>query len=235
MNTELLDLWASNKMRYVPDFPDDEPACEFAEEMAYIRQFLSPAELRGLAHGLGVSPDSLDALGAAWSGKRKAWAFPMLDADGATIGVRLRATDGAKWAITGSKQGLFYDAALLTAELDRVLYVCEGPTDTAAMLTMGYPAVGRASCNGQAVQVLGLCKRVGARRLVIVADNDTAKEKRDGSAFYPGREGAEKMAKETGLPFKLVVPPAKDIRAWLNDGASRDAFAVLERQMIWRK
>lgn len=233
MSTDLLSLWTELRIPYVVALAED--LTDFAEEMRYMRQFLSPGELGGLAERLGVSRDSLDAIGAAWSGKYCAWAFPMRDGEGEIVGVRLRSEDGSKWAITGSRQGLFYDADMLTSEGDKILYVTEGPTDTAAVLTLGLPAAGRASCNGQAEQIFILCKARGFRRFVVIADNDTAKEKRDGTAFYPGREGAEKMAKEVGLPFKMILPPAKDIRAWVNEGATAATLATLERQMIWRK
>jgi len=215
--------------------PPDEECFDFAEEMGFLRSLTSRDELQGLADGLGVSLDSVDAIGAAWRGRSRAWAFPMRDGDGSIVGVRLRAMSGDKWAITGSKQGMFYDADMLDAGTERVLYVCEGPTDTAAMLTMGFQTAGRASCNGQADQIRALCKRFGFRKLVAVADNDPAHEKRDGAIFYPGRDGALKMLKECGMPFKALIPPAKDVRAWLRDGATVDAVRCLERQMIWRK
>ena len=98
-----------------------------------------------LAGKLGVSAASLDALAPAADFIAKAFAFPMRDGHGKVVGIRYRAMDGSKWSKTGSAQGLFYRADIQPC---RVISVCEGPTDTAAALTLGLSAVGRASCNG---------------------------------------------------------------------------------------
>lgn len=217
----------------MPDRPVGPPP-DFAQIMDALRYDTTRPMLSALAESLGVSISALDALDASWWAASKTWAFPMLDDTGKAVGVRLRNDKGRKWAIPGSKQGLFYDPRM-KASGDRVFYVCEGPTDTAALLTMGYPACGRASCAGQVDHVTGLCERLGFKRLIIVSDNDAAKVRHDGSLWYPGAEGARALADACGMPYKIVLPPAKDIRQWLRDGATRAAFDCIERQQLWRK
>jgi len=83
--------------------------------------------LTDFATALGVSTTSLVAVGAAWAAPRAAWAFPMCDGYGNIVGIRLRNERG-KFAVRGSKQGIF----LADVPAQKTLFVCEGPTDTAA-------------------------------------------------------------------------------------------------------
>lgn len=69
------------------------------------------------------------------------------------------------------------------------------------------------------------------RDVVIMSDRDEAKERPDGSVFYPGQEGAAILAKAI-LPVvrsvKIVKPPfCKDVRAWLNAGATHEAVEAV--------
>lgn len=63
--------------------------------------------LDGLGTSLGVDTDALKSIGCAWASPYNAWAFPMKDAKGNVIGIRLRREDGSKFAVKGSKSGLF--------------------------------------------------------------------------------------------------------------------------------
>ena len=170
-----------------------------------------------LAKDLGVSVASLARLGIGWSAEHAAWTFPMSDADGFVTGIRLRAPDGRKWAVTGSRDGLFVPRDL--AFDDRVL-VCEGPTDTAALLDLGFEAVGRPSCAGGKHLVCELAQRHKVPEVVIVADNGG-----------PGVRGAESLASTLILycpAVRIIYPPdgISDARAWVQAGATYDA--VLE-------
>src|SRR5439155_12311592 len=84
---------------------------------------------------LGLSATSLLRLGVGWSAPYRAWAFPMRDAGGAIRGIRLRTVAGKKFCVRGSKDGLFIPEE--SAAVGPLL-VCEGPTDTAALLDMGF-------------------------------------------------------------------------------------------------
>jgi hypothetical protein len=171
------------------------------------------AALEDHARSLGVTPESLRAVGAVWAPEHRAWAFPMRDDDLAPIGIRLRAEDGRKWAVRGSRAGLIYGRRESPVE---TLVVCEGPTDTAAAITLGLWAVGRPSCRGQEDLIRALVRRVRPREIVIVADSDG-----------PGREGARALAKALRCPCRLFSPPFKDLRLWLRHGATPEAFHAL--------
>ena len=112
---------------------------------ALIRQWTATTEAKevaGLAGGLGVSVSSLGELACCWAAPHRAWAFPMRDGYGEILGIRLRSESGQKWAVTGSRQGIF----LPISRLESTVWICEGPTDTAAALTLGLSALGRPSC-----------------------------------------------------------------------------------------
>ena len=183
------------------------------------------ADIESLAVGLGVTPGSLRRLGIAWAGPHRAWAFPMFDARRAIIGLRLRAEDGRKWAVAGSRNGLFWPDGLAGAG---PLLVCEGPTDTAALLDLGYDAIGRPCCTGAVEMVIEVVRRLRRGDVVVVADADT-----------PGIEGAGRLARaltEVGRRPKVIRPLwAKDARAWVQAGATRTVVdAAINNAMHWR-
>src|SRR6516162_8980751 len=78
--------------------------------------------LAAFAATLGLSAQSLVAIGAAWAAPHSAWAFPMCDGYGNVIGIRLRNERG-KFAVRGSRQGIF----LAAVPAQKTLFVCEGP------------------------------------------------------------------------------------------------------------
>jgi DNA primase len=87
--------------------------------------------------------------------------------------------------------------------------VCEGPTDTAVALDMGFAAVGRPNCNSKVKMTV---RYVGRRQVTIIADNDIA-----------GIDGAKSLARELagrGRKVRIIVPPlgVKDLRDWKNKG-----------------
>ena len=187
--------------------------------------------LQGLAKSLGVSTAALVDLQAVWFESHSAWAFPMRGGDGKVIGIRLRAIDGRKWSRRGSREGLFYAERIPE---DRTAVICEGPTDTAAAITMGLWAVGRPSCMGGIEHLKALARRFRLQYAVIVGDNDPPKPRPQGGYWQPGLEGARRLMSSLKLPCKLLIPPAKDIRAWLQAGATRDDFEALAKQQDWR-
>lgn len=209
----------------------EKPIHDFTQLAAQQRHAISWSRVCKHAEELGVTPESLDALAIGYDLAKEAYAFPMFDADEKIIGIRLRNVTGRKWAITGSRVGLFYDR--LIPPSNRTAYICEGPTDTAAMITLGFWAVGRAACLGQAEQLKALLRRLGVNKIVVVADNDDPKTGPRGE-FYPGREGAEKLITDLKIQAKMILPPAKDIRAWLKNGATKNDVLYLENQQAWR-
>lgn len=75
------------------------------------------ARLQSYAAALGVSEESLRRLGATHAPPHRALAFPMRDADGKVIGIRLRGDNGGKWAVKGSNgSGMFFDDNLSSGD-----------------------------------------------------------------------------------------------------------------------
>lgn len=186
----------------------------------------SPMQIQELSLELGVSANSLDRLQACYSHKDKAYAFPMRDGDDSIIGIRLRNDKAEKWAVKGSRQGLFVPRC----ETQKLVYLCEGPTSTAAALTLGFYAIGRPNCNSGDDLVKATLKRLGIYRAVIVADND---EKENG--LTPGLTGALKLKKYLGISSVIWMPEQKDIRKFLNDGGTKAMIESQIKGMIWTK
>ena len=177
----------------------------------------APERLERFAEALGVSADSLRRLGVGYMVKRRAWGFPMRDASGEVTGARLRLATGKKLSIRGGKEGLFILSGI---EPGGRLMIAEGPSDTAALLTLGFACVGRPSCTGGVKHLVALAQRLKPEEVVIVADGDE-----------PGQRGAERLA--TALlayapAVRIITPPAKDAREWVRGGATRaDVEAVI--------
>lgn len=193
--------------------------------------------LDGLAVELGVDVDALARLQPRYGQHARgdetewAWAWPMRDGGGRMVGIRLRNSDGEKWAVKYSRQGLFYDTSITSAEEVMVL---EGPTDTSAAMTLGFTAVGRPSCMGCHEELKALFKRWRTRRMIVVADNDSPKKRPDGSVWYPGRDGAIRLVKAMGVEYRMLMTPPKDIRKWVCQGATRKQVDDVIDMLIWR-
>lgn len=195
-----------------------EPVSGFLDIDAILRRWSMdtfPAEISRLGEMLGVSARSLTWLGVAWSKQHNAWAFPMRDGAGKAVGIRLRAEDGAKWAVTGSHQGLFIPSYISG---DGPLLMPEGPTDTAALMDLGFDVIGRPSCSGGVREIRAYLK--GHRRdVVIVADADKA----DKNGVKAGERGAESLAAALteAKSVKIIYPlKGKDARQWKSLGAT---------------
>ena len=178
----------------------------------------TPSTLAFFAQELGLSVAALTAAGAAWAAPHAAWAFPMRDGHGNILGIRLRNEHG-KFAVRGSKQGIF----IANVPSQPTLFVCEGPTDTAAAVELGLFAVGRPNCccGGSDIKIFARLHQ--CHRVVVVSDNDK-----------PGLDGARKVGGEIGLPFAVVVPPAKDLREFLNLGGTRGMIENTLKGTVWR-
>lgn len=192
-------------------------------------------ETVSISETLGVSTESLTYVGV---GRAVGWlpgthSFPMRGEDGRIIGLRLRNVEGQKWAITGSRNGLFFDPGGLLAA--RTVYLCEGPTDQAALFDLGVYPVGRFSNSGGIDMLRSLLSRTKPD-VVIVSENDG----RDDCKFcehnyclacQPGKVGADMVA--AGLwgrvkSIKIIDPlKGKDVRAWKQHGATAQTLAAV--------
>lgn len=178
------------------------------EELAVKYQHQITSDLLETLSGfLGVTITSLKRLRAGWD--EAAYTFPMSNHFGNVIGIHRRFPDGRKVSVTGSKAGLFLPAELA----EGMMFICEGPTDTAAALDLGFNAIGRPNCNSLIEMTAGTVR--GRGEIVIIADNDHA-----------GRAGAGRLADILALhcnSVKIVCPPngIKDLRQWLHTGLDR--------------
>lgn len=200
---------------------DPEPKIDWAAKAEGFRQH---PRLRGkqieLAHSLGVSEASLNALGCGYDDSGKgSWTFPERDGNGKVIGISRRFRDGNKIAVPRSKRGIYFCEENL--KLSGPVYIVEGASDTAAGITMGMRMIGRPSNNGGRHHIAVLLKRLLEKepdlRVIVVGEND---EKEDGK--WPGREGAIRVAgsltENLERPIEWGMPPegVKDLRSWRN-------------------
>ena len=192
----------------------------------------STASLAAFAASLGVRRASLVAVGAAWAPPHAAWAFPMCDGFGNVVGIRLRNERG-KFAVRGSRQGIFIateESRTLNLEprssnaAQRTLFVCEGPTDTAAALDLGLFAAGRPNCCCGGLEVRTYARRHKCAQAVIVSDNDK-----------PGLDGARKVGAELRMPYAVYVPPAKDLREFCGLGGTRTMIENTLKGTVWNQ
>lgn len=198
------------------------PTISLGTMVAECESALGPNRRGLLAYDLGVSAESLSRLHVGWSERHRAFTFPMVDASCNFRGVRLRSIDGHKWSVRGGREGLFVAemSAGCNAPFDGpgLLLLCEGPTDTAALLDLGFSAIGRPSCTGGNAILLGLLLADDSftpREVVVVADDDV-----------PGQRGAWRLASMlvSYVPkVRVISPPTgiKDTRQWKREGATR--------------
>lgn len=197
-----------------------------------------------LAETLGVTEESLMALcvGKADQYLEGTYAFPMRDDCDNIIGIRLRNKDGHKWAVYGSKQGLFYGSM----EYSDTIYVCEGPTDAAALISMGVTAIGKPSCSGGDELLVSIIRKVRPEMVVVVSDIDHHAgrcnfcDKDFCQHCRPGQFGAEKTARAIsylGVSVKIIEPiGSKDIRQWYNRGGTRSGLrSLVENTHLWTR
>jgi hypothetical protein len=211
---------------YVPE-PVEKPDADFTE---YAKTAYGRTDRKSFASSLGVSVESCDSIRVGYTSYcynnkiASAYTIPMRNELLKIIGIRLRFGDGQKRAIKGSSAG-FVCRPTLTHSKD-ILFVCEGESDLLSALDMGIVDVvakpGRLAADKYIIKYLkdGI-ERIGARRpIVLVSDND-----RDG---YEGALRSAKLYEGLCSWCKVIIPPAKDLRAWYNSGkADKDKMHYL--------
>lgn len=170
-----------------------------------------------------ASPSAPEGISVrAWSviGARRindAWEIPEHDGStGEIIGWSRRFDNGKKRSRSGSRRGLMLAWPLdrySGTSVDEPVVVVEGATCVGAGVTIGLAAVGRPSACGGVDHLRALLRD---RYVCIVGENDVA-----------GRKGAMRIASALESVCKgvrVIFPPAahKDLRSWVNDGATRD-------------
>jgi hypothetical protein len=209
-----------------PEPPTDLDWIALHEQYVHLR---TDELLSELSESLGVSQESLKRVEAGWLGRGN-WTFPMRDGRENIIGLRVRGPRG-KYAVRGSRNGLFIPIGV-TSRGKTLLLVCEGPTDCAALLDMGFDAIGRPSCTG-GVEMIKTFLSFSRREVIVMADNDSPKKGPGCLRFRPGQEGALSLAKAIKDDVRAVCvvkpPKFKDIREWYRAGATKaDVMALVK-------
>lgn len=201
------------------------PAADFSDLDRQARECVGDDDVAGLARQLGVSTESLRGLGVGWldieslravgfeHARSGAWTFPMRNRFRRVTGLRIRFPGGKKLCVRKSNLGLVWPEDISRAPR---LFIAEGESDTAALLTLGAFAIGRPGASTCVELAAKVAVQLRAREVVVVADADEA-----------GRAGADRLLralKREPLRAVLWEPPAKDVRAWLQDSATRAAF-----------
>ncbi len=174
--------------------------------------------MSGLHVPEGVSPEQWARL-ATDEGSH--WAIRERNAEGEVIGTAQRFPDGDKGFLKGGKRGLILAWPLdryAGTSADSPVLVCEGASDTAAAMTLGFDAVG--------VPMTGQCgdklrRLLSGRHVCIVADADKA-----------GEGGTVKLIASldgAAASVRVVMPPEphKDLRASAVAGATADELRAM--------
>jgi 5S rRNA maturation endonuclease (ribonuclease M5) len=189
---------------------DNPPTIDAAALAAEYAAAITGNHIGELSQDLGVSEAALLDMGVGWSEAHLAYTFPMVNAAREPIGIRLRSISGKKWAVRGSRSGLFVPRSFAPSEH---VYICEGPTDTAAMLDLGFEAIGRPACRGGGSFIRSLLRSFRGC-VVVMADSDG-----------PGVQGAEALCEELvsmRVASVCMIQPdrGKDVRQWKNSGVT---------------
>lgn len=211
---------AERVVRYRDTRP--EPEIDAAELNVTYQIEITERQIAELESSLGIDRVGLEMLGIGYSEDHHAYTFPMKSVKERVIGIRLRNLEGRKWAVRGSRNGLFIPE-LFDPMGD--VYICEGPTDTAAALSIGLEAIGRSSCKGEVAEIVALFTKL-KRKAVIVSDCD-------GPGVLGALELAERLSRVTET--RLIQPiRGKDIREWIVNGATKDVIeSVVKNEIAW--
>jgi len=207
-----------------------ERAQDFYALSKQYRENLTPMLLTSLRFDLCVSEESLLRLGIGYDGRN--YSFPMRDGgDGEIVGIKLRSPNGKKFCVPTSNLGLYWPYGV-EADSNNLLFIAEGESDTAALLDMGFDAIGRPSCSGGTEHIKTLLTRHD-RQVIIMADKDTPKTRPDGSVWRPGQEGAYRLAAEIKSIVRSVrvIKPSvgKDVRQWYIAGAIKAVILAVAK------
>ena len=192
------------------------PRLSSEELIRLIGQFqrdISTRRLDILSRRLGVTTANLRQLNVGWAWNHQAFAFPMRQPNGSVCGVRLRTLSGRKFCVPGSTTGLFIPRNLQPTD-DPL--ICEGESDTAAMLDLRFAVVGRPGCSNGTALLVEFVKLNRPTNVTVLADPGE-----------PGQRGAAALASVLAAhaPIVRVISPPpgiSDARDWKLHGATRD-------------
>ena len=206
----------ANKIRF--------PKFDVKKQMEQYRCAFTSELRQTQAKELGLPEWVLSEYGCGYSQVNQALAIPMYNNKGVIVGIRLRNSSGKKWAVACSLQGFFKP----NREVEDVIYICEGPTDTMACAALGFYAIGRPSCSGMVDEVASFIKQNRIRMCYIIADADGIKK----SGQRPGIVGAKKMAEKIKCLCRIAILPAKDMREFYRSGGTAELLGSIVNQGV---
>lgn len=160
--------------------------------------------LQPLAEALSVPVYALQQLGAGRS--RTNWYFPMYNEFQELVGLKIRNIEGKKWCLKGSRIGVYIPKTYKNAG---TVHICEGESDTAAMLGQGFNTVGRSSClTGSKIFKSLLSKNDD---IIVIADNDKIGQR--SACELVTYLGGDNTASACFIPKEY-----KDVREFVNSG-----------------
>lgn len=184
-----------------------------------------------LAQTLGVSVAALESLWVGWGYDREPWwSFPERSPRGGIVGIVRRYKDGRKKMIQHGTHGLYYSAMWATTR--GPVYIPEGGSDTAALITIGLPAIGRPSCRGGVGMLASMLGPRMNKLIIVVGEMDLNIERRGKVAVCPkncggcpvcwpglfgARDTARALSARINRKVRWTMPPkgCKDVRDWL--------------------
>jgi hypothetical protein len=221
--------------RSLPRAEQPRPDIDFHAEARRMYQHKRASQTRtDLAAQLGVSVEALNRLGVGFGAdKREYSSWPERGIDGKVVGIVTRYQDGSKKMVRWSRHGLYFTPNW--RESTDLVLCPEGGSDVAACLTMGLFAIGRPSNLGGVDLLIAKLKQIKPLRVIVLGERDDEPEKRGnpktpscplackGCAICtPGRYGMTATAARIRAALRRIevqarLPPAKDVRAWLNE------------------
>lgn len=208
--------------------PASEPTIDAREVWVSYRKAADLDSIDVIARSLGVPDWAMWDMGAG-TDQHGNLAMPMRDGHLDIVGIRLRSRDGKKWAVKGSRAGVFIPLHYRPWmwSLNGHAVVVEGPTDAAAVLALRLIPIGRPSCLGCEQTLMDAARTIGASALTVVADNDG-----------PGVMGARRLCASlhgSGIRHRLVTAGGhKDVREWFKSGVDRKTVEMQWAQALWR-
>lgn len=219
-----------SEARPLPKPDPEKPKIDAAALMRDWAESTPDHWIRQHASQLKVSPLSLMSLGIVWARPHHAWGFPMFNGNGLMVGIRLRTAAGRKWSVTGGHDGVF----LCTEPPQYTAYIVEGPTDSAAAITLGLFPIGRPNCRSAIAHTQVTINRLRIKRCVVLRDNDVPGLDPKRPYEQPGCDGAIALARELQVPVGSMVLPTKDLRKFLEWGGTRAIIEMKESKLVWQ-
>lgn len=218
----------------LPPKEKTKPVIDWAQRAKSMYEHKEAGAVRiAFAESLGVRIASLEELrvGCGWDFSGKAFSsWPQRDGSGKIVGISRRYGDGEKKTMQHATPGLHFETKWQSHNSS--IFIVEGGSDTAALISMGLCGIGRPSNLGGVKEIVRLMANE-KRRVIVVGEQDAKPEKRGTVAAcpadcagcnwcWPGRYGAISTARKLLSAFRklgmknrvswVMVEGAKDTR-----------------------